>query len=254
MRLTNRFPAFVAGLAALAFAAPALAQDGGSVTGTFVLKGEAPKLKPKVEKGANVKDGQVCAVEEVPDETLIVDPATKGIKNVFIWVAKVDAKDLPKPKEATVTVDNKNCRFVPHCLIARTGQELVMLNSDAVAHNVHTNPIRGKAINDLVAPNDKEGVKRPLDKPELLPIPVVCDIHPWMKGHMLVLDHPFAALSDDKGTFKIEGLPPGKYDLKVWQEAGGYVIGAKGIQNVEVKAGAPTDLGKVEIDRAKLKL
>lgn len=244
----------VAGLAALALIAPAAAQETGSIKGTFVLKGTAPKLPEII---AN-KDPQVCAAQPIRNEMLILDPDSKGVANVFVWVAKFDAKKLPaelqKPKDDAVVLDNKNCTFVPHCVIARAGQTLTMLNSDAVGHNVHTNPVLGGgAINQLIPPQDKEGLKRPLGKAEVVPIPVQCDIHPWMRAHMLILDHPYAALSDEKGTFTIEGLPPGKYDLKVWQEGGGYVIGAAGIKSVEVKAGETTDVGTTEIDVAKLK-
>lgn len=255
MRLTNRLAAgLVAVLAAFAFIAPAAAQETGGIKGTFVLKGEVPKLDPpKIDK-----DPQVCAAQPVPNEMLILDPGTKGVANVFVWIAKVDEKKIPaalqKPAQDQVTIDNKNCRFVPHAFVARTGQTMVLLNSDPVGHNVHTFPLRGKAINDLVAPNDKVGIKRPVEKAEILPTQVKCDIHPWMIGYMLVLDHPYGAVSDEKGAFTIEGLPPGKYDLKVWHEAGGYVgFTAKGITGIEVAAGETTDLGKKEIDVKDMK-
>lgn len=256
MRLTNRkFAGLIAGLAMMASVAPAMAQTG-SVKGTFVLEGEAPELPPKIKAGDNVKDGAVCAADPVPNQTLVVDPATKGVANVFIWIARFDEKDIPadlkKPAKATLEIDQKGCVFVPHCVIARTGQTLVMLNGDAVAHNVHVNAIRGDSINDLVAPNDREGVKRELKKADILPVPVTCDIHPWMKAHMLVLDHPYGAVSNEKGQFEITGLPPGKYDFKIWQEAAGYLRDIKA-DDIEVKAGGATDLGNLKVDVKKLK-
>jgi hypothetical protein len=256
MRLVRLLSAgVVAGLAFAVAVQPAAAQEGGSLKGTFVLKGEVPKLEPKVPAGANVKDGQVCAANPVPNHALTVDPATKGIANVFIWLAKIDEKDIPKnlrePAQKTVTVDNKGCDFVPHAFVARAGQDLVMTNSDAVAHNVHTTPFRGKAINDIVPPNDKKGVDRPLTKPESLPTSVKCDIHPWMQGWMLVVDHPYAAVSNAKGEFEIKDLPPGKHEFKIWQESAGWVDRTF---KVEVKAGQATDLGKFEIDVAKFEL
>jgi hypothetical protein len=258
MRLVRLLPAgLVAGLMTLAQSAFA-AEETGGIKGTFVLKGDAPvalPLPPKVPAGANVKDSQVCAANPVPDETIVVDPATKGMANVFIWLPKFDEKDIPKdlqkPANKKVTIDNKGCNFVPHAFVIRTDQELVMTNSDAVAHNVHTYPLRGSAINDLVAPNDKQGVERDMKKPELLPIPVKCDIHPWMQAYMLVVDNPYAAVSDAKGEFEITGLPPGKYEFRIWQEAAGYVDRSF---KVEVKAGQVTDLGKIPVDGAKLKV
>jgi hypothetical protein len=258
MRLTNRLLAgLAAGVAALAFIAPAAAQETGGITGTFVLKGEMPEvpsLAPQI-----TKDQQVCANPVPPNEKLIVDPQTKGIANVFVWIAKIDAnkipKELQKPEKDEISLDNQGCRFVPHCILAREGQTVVLLNSDAVGHNVHPTPLTGGgSFNQLIAPNEKEGIKKPVGKKQILPIPVKCDIHPWMLAHMLILDHPYAALTDAKGEFTIEGLPPGKYDLKVWHEGGGYVgFTSKGIQGIEVVAGKPTELGKKEIDVKEMK-
>ncbi|HEX6986818.1 MAG TPA: carboxypeptidase regulatory-like domain-containing protein [Planctomycetaceae bacterium] len=252
MRLGTLLSAgLAAGLALFVQAAPA--QETGSVTGTFVLKGEMPKL---AEINPN-KDPQVCAAEPVPNQRIVVDPQTKGVANVFIWVSRIDEKDIPaelrKPKEEKVVLDQKNCVFLPHCLIARAGQTLVALNDDPVAHNVRATLLRNGTFNNTVAPNDREGIEQDLKRAEILPQPVQCDIHPWMQAHLLVVDHPYAAISDEKGQFTIEGLPPGEYDFKVWQEAGGYVFGAGGLKNVKVAAGKPTDLGKLEIDATKLK-
>lgn len=220
----------------------ALAQTG-SVSGTLILDGEVPKLPPSRVKGANV-----CGADAVPDQTFVVHPQTKGLANVFIWVQPFDKDGIPAeyrdPKSPIVEIDSKSCQFVPHCVIAMEGQELVMKNADAVEHHVHVSALRGNVINDLIAPNDRHGVKRRL-KADLMPIPVKCDIHPWMLSHILILDHPYAALSNEEGKFTIEGLPEGTYDFRVWHESQGYVrIDTKGI---EVKAGKATDLGTLKV-------
>ena len=240
-----------ASLIAAGLAAPAAAQTGG-IKGTFVLDGKAPAFNPLVPQGANVKDAAVCAVNPVPDETIVVG-AGGGLANVFIYAAKVDEKDVPAEfKNAPVepvSLDNQNCRFVPHAMVIRTGQPVKLLNSDAVAHNIHTFPLRGNAINILVAPGEKEGIAQKMEKPEILPIPVKCDIHPWMQAYALIIDHPFAAVSDDDGSFEIEGLPAGKHTFRIWHEGGGYVERS---YDVTVEAGKTTDLGKISMPLAKI--
>ena len=68
----------------------------GTVTGQFVLEGAIPELKPFVAKGdSSVKDGAVCGKEGVPDESLVVDPATKGIANVFVYMPKAPRTFFP---------------------------------------------------------------------------------------------------------------------------------------------------------------
>jgi hypothetical protein len=59
-----------------------------------------------------------------------------------------------------------------------------------------------------------------LEEDERAPMPVMCNIHPWMKGWIVVLDHPFAALSDENGDLTIKGLPAGEeLVFRVWVEA-----------------------------------
>ena len=246
-----RFAILLPALAGLAIVANTAAAQTGSVKGSFIYKGEPPTLEPLIIN----KDQQACG--KAQPQKLLVDPATKGVANIFIWIARVNEKDIPselkKPKEAEVVIDQKDCVFLPHCLIARAGQTLKMLNGDPVAHNVRATMLRNGAFNYTVAPNDREGVESELKRGEILPQPVVCDIHPWMQAHVLVVDHPYAAVSNEKGEFTIEGLPPGKYDFKLWHETSGYVK-HDDVENVEVKAGAPTDLGKLEIPPTELPL
>jgi len=48
--------------------------------------------------------------------------------------------------------------------------------------------------------------------------PVKCNQHPWEKAYIAVFDHPFFAVSSSDGSFKIDRLPPGDYDLIFWHE------------------------------------
>ncbi len=38
----------------------------------------------------------------------------------------------------------------------------------------------------------------------------------WLRGHLLVADHPYLALTDADGRFEIPQVPPGEYELAVW--------------------------------------
>ena len=49
-------------------------------------------------------------------------------------------------------------------------------------------------------------------------VPVKCNIHPWMRAYIGVVRHPFFAVTGADGTFKIAGLPPGKYTVEAWHE------------------------------------
>ena len=49
-------------------------------------------------------------------------------------------------------------------------------------------------------------------------VPLECTLHPWMKAWVGVLDHPWFAVSRADGTFSIDGVPPGEYELESWHE------------------------------------
>jgi len=243
-----------------AFAASALqvstvvrAAETGTIEGQFVYDGEAPKFPPRVVKGdAAARDAATCAAEEVPDESLIVDPATKGIANVIVYLRKAPANmpaELKESQEKIVTVDQKGCRYFPHVLAVRTDQKVNCISSDAVAHNVNISPFVNPAANFVIPANDKEGTDVALVKPEALPVNVKCDIHPWMQSYWVVTDHPYVAITDKEGKFKIEGLPVGDHSFTVWQESAGYVDRAF---KVTVKPGTQT-LPAVKVPAAKFK-
>jgi len=44
-----------------------------------------------------------------------------------------------------------------------------------------------------------------------------------MSAYVLVLDHPYAAITDEKGHFEIPDLPVGDHEFRVWQESAGWL-------------------------------
>ena len=202
------------------------ASGWGNLTGTVTLTGGAPSLPALVTKGdPNVKDSSVCAAETVPNETLVVDAASSGIANVVIFLEKPATikPELKKPPETPIVFDQKGCRFFPHFLLVRVGQTVLVKSGDAVAHNTHTYTTRNTSFNQLVPPNFREGLLLKYTKSESNPINVGCDLHPWMQALHFPVDHPYAAVTDKNGKFRIEGLPAGKHSFKVWQERGKYL-------------------------------
>jgi hypothetical protein len=200
----------------------------GTLKGQVLLDGEIPTIKPLVAKGdGTARDAAVCAAQAVPDEKLVVDPETKGIANVVIYLPKKPEKVFPgleKSANATVSFDQKGCRFVPHVMIVRTDQQVVVLSDDAVAHNTHTTFIKNRNDNFLVSPKERTGITlKPLTIVEKVPQKVVCDIHNWMKAYWVIVDHPYAAVTNEKGEFVIPELPVGKHEFIVWQEESGYL-------------------------------
>ena len=227
VRLSLRFLLAGVGLALVASAVPARADEGyGTLQGTIKFDGAVPKLPPVVKKAdASARDAAVCAAADVPDESLVVNPDNKGIQNVFVYLKKAPAihPDLKKSAKPEVTFDQKGCRFLPHVLIVRTDQTIQVLSDDPIAHNTRVNPLNNDPVNVVIKANDRKGAPFKPKKAESLPIQVKCDFHNWMTAYWLVLDHPYAAVTDKDGKFTIEKLPAGDHQFVIWQEQVGYL-------------------------------
>lgn len=211
-------PEMTSETAATETAAADSAGGSGNLKGKIEFTGAFTPLPPLHVKGGDVKDKDVCAAVEAPDEKILVKDG--GLANVFIYLKKAP-KNVPPAPTADIVFDQKNCIFKPHALTMRVGQTVRVLNSDSVAHNTHTNTVKNTAFNNIVSPNDTTGQPLVYKQAEQDPITVVCDIHPWMRAYHLPIDHPYVAISSEDGTFEIKDLPAGKHDFKVWHEAAG---------------------------------
>jgi plastocyanin len=234
---------------------PGAAQDSyGTIKGRLVW-GSAEVPKPVPITANKEKDPLVCAVKPLFDRELVVDADSRGVADAFVY--------LPTPKGSNpaaqkaildanpkVELDQVNCEFVPTSVAIHKDQSIVFKSSDAVGHNVHYTGFTNNA-NFALGPNGSSEKKLAFEK---RPITLTCDIHPWMKGTLMVFNHPFYAVTSSDGSFEIQGVPPGSQNLIVWQKKAGYVTegGNKGIV-VEVKAGETTDLGEITLDPAKVK-
>jgi hypothetical protein len=47
---------------------------------------------------------------------------------------------------------------------------------------------------------------------------VFCDIHSHMSAFVLVFNHPYFAISDGDGRYRIDNLSPGTYSVAAWYE------------------------------------
>lgn len=190
----------------------------GSLVGTITFDGARPTLPPKVAQGTAKADPAVCAKDgNIPDQSLVVG-AGGGIANVFVYLSKAPkGVEFDKP-EAQPFLDQKACIFEPHALLLWSGLDFELKNSDKVPHNVQTFPARNSGENNNLSPG--ASMVTAFRNAEPQPFPSKCAIHPWMEYWTLVVDHPFAAVTDADGKFKIPDLPPGKYKFRVFHERG----------------------------------
>lgn len=230
----------------------------GTITGKFVLKGERPKLEP-----LNLGDDPECCKAKPENERLVVGEQGE-LANVVVFLrpprrGSVDVHpDYAQHATDEVALDNQGCAFTPHIALLRTGQTLVLENSDATNHNVK-GKLGSEAFNFMVPAKRKQSIT--LHEAQRLPREVACSIHPFMRGWLLVRDDPYMAVSDTSGKFTIAKLPAGKHEFQFWHELPGYLkeistdvgkLDRRGRIEITVPAGGKVDLGKIEVDVQEL--
>lgn len=169
--------------------------------------------------------------------------ADQGLADVFIYV-KEGAKAGAAPAGKGPLLDQVGCLYTPYMIGVQTGQKFDVANSDPLLHNVHSLP--------KVAGNKERNVGQPVkgmkhefsfDKQEVF-VQFKCDVHPWMFAYVGVVDHPYFAVTDKDGNFKISGLPAGDYTVEfVHRKAGTktekLTVGADDKKTVNVTLNVP---------------
>ncbi|MBI3855913.1 MAG: carboxypeptidase regulatory-like domain-containing protein [Planctomycetes bacterium] len=199
---------------------------GATLSGSVKIKGDIPKRR-KIATNADPK----CAAAHPGDSILgdeVVADAAGNTQWGFVYVKEGLGEQKFDAPKTPVVVEQKGCRFEPHVMGVMTGQELMFRNQDPLMHIVHIQPKNNREFGFSQARQGEERAKVFTAKET---IRLFCDVHPWMVAWIVVLDHPFYAVTDAAGKYKIKNLPPGKYTIEVWHETYKPVT-----QEIEIKA------------------
>jgi hypothetical protein len=186
------------------------------VGGVVDFDGETPERRV-VNMDRDAQCVKLHGETPVLDEDVIVN-AEGRVKNVFVYVHKVEGQGYPMP-EGPAVLDQKGCMYEPRVQGLRAGQTLNIHNGDPILHNVRSLARTNRAFN-IAQPKMGMVREKVFERPELA-VKFKCDVHPWMTAYLFVLDHPFFSVTNDEGSFSIAGLPPGEYVLHAWHETFG---------------------------------
>ena len=194
-------------------APPVNPATAASITGTVTYAGTPPSLRP-IDMSAAPACVKVNPKPVIPPE--VVTGANGALANVVVYVKSGLGKYRYAPPQIPVVLDQKNCMYSPHVLAVMVGQPFSVANNDPTMHNVHVMARHNRQWSSS-QPVGSAPLKSTFERPEFA-IPVLCNIHPWMRAYVFAFDQPYFAVTGTDGTFTINNLPPGTYTIEAWHE------------------------------------
>lgn len=199
--------------------------DSGTIKGEAIWGGKIPTIPPLAVKA----DLDTCG-ETSPSPVLKVDPKSKGLQHVLVYLEQVEKGKAPAEKywlhmgkdESGKEPDSQLCQFKEHILPFVRTQQVAMINFDPILHNPHFFDDKHGTVFNVAMPTPNREIDHTLLRDHGVGLLYQCDVHTHMSGYAAGFDHPYFAITDAHGKFEITGVPPGTYTLVAWHE--GYKI------------------------------
>jgi hypothetical protein len=206
------------------------AAEKGNIAGKILFQGEKPKLGVlKMGKDSVCESEQNGPVYAQDGE--VNDNGT--LPNAFVYIKEgFGSRKFTAPVNS-VDLTQSGCMYHPHVLGIMVDQPLQVLTLDPTTHNIHVVASVNRPWNVSQQPGSPSVIRR-FTKPEIM-IPVHCNVHPWMKAYIGVVDNPFYVVTGKDGSFELKGVPAGEYTLAVWTATFGTQD-----RHVTVRPGEPT--------------
>lgn len=200
--------------------------NGGTIKGVATWKGDIPELP----RFGDIVHPDVCG-ETQPSPALHVDPKSRGVKWVLVYLEKIEKGKAPAEKywlhmgkdKTNKVPGTEACQFKEHIFPFVRSQVVSMVNFESILHNPNFFNENHVSVLNVVMPTPYREVSHTILQYHGKGVmPYQCDIHSHMNGYWAGFHHPYFAVTDAEGKFKINGVPPGNYTLVGWHE--GYKI------------------------------
>jgi plastocyanin len=141
-----------------------------------------------------------------------------SMHDFLVYIEGVVGTNIAAPKEpvqvATRRVAQKGAMFSPHVMPVLVGTTVEWPNYDDILHNVFSfSEAQPFDLGLYKSPEVKHVTFNKAGR-----VDVFCSIHARMSCVIMVMENPFFATTNERGQYKISGVPPGHYKLKAWHE------------------------------------
>lgn len=188
--------------------------QAGELRTTVVLDGPAPQPSAlQLNHPKELKALKECGHGVRHSQQLLVAPSG-GVQYAVAWLESPTAAP-EEERETTVTLDQRECTFVPHVLLVPLGGQLAVRNSDPVVHNLRIFRDATRILEEWQQPR-ADGFLWDAKEPGRYLIR--CGVHPWMHAWVIVAPHRYFGVTDAEGRVIITAVPEGTYTLRVWHE------------------------------------
>ena len=209
----------------IALDATSLAHAAGGVDGSTyeireaaqggVLLGRVSSMSVRDTLITPTVDEAVCS----PFQRQLAAGASGGVPNAAVWLVGVAAgPGLDGKRRLQLAL--KGCKLDPYMQVAIPGSTILVSSGDAMMSRIRFDMLgtSGPSLESLLFSDAGQVVptSRATEHPGL--VRISDDKHPWISGWLLVSPHPFVALTGEDGSFRMENVPAGQYQLVVWHE------------------------------------
>lgn len=175
----------------------------GDIVGDVRIS-QPPPPEQNREEYAQSDGGEV--VESVPERNVV--------EEVVVYLEGATTGHGIHPP---AVISQRDKTFLPRVLPVRAGTSVSFPNDDRLFHNVFSLAKTNRF--DLGRYNTGESRRQTFSKPGV--VKLFCEIHPRMRGFIVVLDTDAFTVPDPAGRFRLSGLPDGAYTLVAWHPAFG---------------------------------
>ncbi|GIW79113.1 MAG: hypothetical protein KatS3mg105_0920 [Gemmatales bacterium] len=199
---------------------PKIAEQRVVLRGRVTWEGPLPDIAVLDIRATPLAPAPLRVRLQVPNPNApAIDPKSRGIQNAVVFLRHVDPDRCRPWHHPPVRIEQVDYRIrilqgdVPAPVgFVRRGDEVLMVSRQNVPHNLRAT---GAAFFTLAFPDPHQPLMRRFHRSGLVELSSGTGFY-WMRGYLFVSDHPYYTRTDASGSFRLEDVPPGDYEIVCW--------------------------------------